>query len=422
MAQAYRTRASSSIGNFPVGLDLDGSLYGSGDPAHPAPPPPVARPKPVAQRWFKGLLSFCLAAGGEREGERSWMSDSPAKSERKRRERSPARTPPTKNSPLHYAGIGRPWTSERELFFRARLEEARSCGAILVLLRHGESEWNAADRFTGWHDIGITNVGREESRRAGRRLAAAGIDHFDDLHSSALKRTVDTLELTMRSLNGRPLPLGTVPRDVSTPARKNASEERPMTHCRSWQLNERHYGGLTGVDKTVAREQYGMDQVKEWRRGWFARPPAMSVHHDSHKRIVEAYEAAGGDGAALPTSESLAETEARVVAYLHNAIVPQLRKKRTVLVAAHNNVIRTIIHHLDGSDDLCQPDGDAPPPDAEAALRAEERGRSLEAQLANLEIPYATPLVYTFAHGPYGKLYPFADEMQRGVIRGTFLE
>lgn len=98
---------------------------------------------------------------------------------------------------------------------------------------------------------------------------------------------------------------------------------------------------------------------------------------------------------------SLAATETRVVAYLENRILPQLSRGRTVLVAAHNNVIRTIIHHLDGG--------------------GEERA-DLELQLAALEIPYATPLVYTFAHGPYGKLYPFADEMQRGVIRGTFLE
>ena len=97
-------------------------------------------------------------------------------------------------------------------------------------------------------------------------------------------------------------------------------------------------------------------------------------------------------------SESLADTEVRVRDYYNNAIVPQLRRKRTVLVSAHNNVIRTIIHHLEVKCD------------------------DLDAQLSTLEIPYATPLVYTFAAGPYGKLYPFADDMQRGCIRGTFLE
>ena len=168
-------------------------------------------------------------------------------------------------------------------------------------------------------------------------------------------------------------------------AHGHAGDAPRLTYCRSWQLNERHYGHLTGMAKNDARQKYGANQVQRWRRAWRETPPRMAPDHAARPGIAAAYAAAGGSPKDLPCSESLAATETRVVAYLENRILPQLSRGRTVLVAAHNNVIRTIIHHLDG-------DG-------------EERA-DLELQLAALEIPYATPLVYTFAlpGGPTGKL------------------
>ena len=206
---------------------------------------------------------------------------------------------------MHYAGLGRRWSDARELVFRARLEEARSSGAVLVLLRHGESDWNASDRFTGWEDVGITEEGRRQATRAGHRLARSDITAFDDLHSSALKRTVDTLRLTVKALNDRDLP--------SEVKAHEAGGLEPMTHCRSWQLNERHYGALTGMKKCDARNTFGKDQVQEWRRGWHASPPPMGTDHASHKAIQQAYVSAGGVPAHLPPSESLADTELSLI-------------------------------------------------------------------------------------------------------------
>jgi len=416
-----RRRASSSLGEGPPGLDLDDITLAPSASAAP----------PAGQPWLKGLLSFCLAPVAaphphdDGDGERS--ADSLRKASSMSFHRclpkpapKPAPAPPAPPYPgagCYYAGIGRPWTAARDAVFRRRVGDAQ---AVLILLRHGESEWNATDRFTGWMDVGLTELGKREAAAAGRTLKATGLGAIDDLHSSALGRTVDTLSLCVEAI-GRRLPTGEA-------AHGHAGDAPRLTYCRSWQLNERHYGHLTGMAKGDARQKYGANQVQRWRRAWRETPPRMAPDHAARPGIAAAYAAAGGSPKDLPCSESLAAsrgrddfrpgkrrnvvtdafgrslaaTETRVVAYLENRILPQLSRGRTVLVAAHNNVIRTIIHHLDG-------DG-------------EERA-DLELQLAALEIPYATPLVYTFAlpGGPTGKLYPFADEMQRGCIRGTFL-
>lgn len=390
-----RRRASSSLGEGPPGLDLDDITLAPSAGAAP----------PAGQPWLKGLLSFCLAPVAaphpvdDGDGERS--ADSLRKASSMSFHRclpkpapKPGPAPPAPPYPgagCYYAGIGRPWTAARDAVFRRRVGDAQ---AVLILLRHGESEWNASDRFTGWMDVGLTELGKREAAAAGRTLKATGLDAIDDLHSSALGRTVDTLSLCVEAL-GKRLPTGEA-------AHGHAGDAPRLTYCRSWQLNERHYGSLTGMAKNDARQKYGANQVQRWRRAWRETPPRMAPDHAARPGIAAAYAAAGGSPKDLPCSESLAATETRVVAYLENRILPQLSRGRTVLVAAHNNVIRTIIHHLDGG--------------------GEERA-DLELQLAALEIPYATPLVYTFAlpGGPTGKLYPFADEMQRGCIRGTFL-
>ncbi|KAH8047193.1 hypothetical protein JL720_16186 [Aureococcus anophagefferens] len=334
-----RRRASSSLGEGPPGLDLDDITLAPSAGAAP----------PAGQPWLKGLLSFCLAPVAaphpvdDGDGERS--ADSLRKASSMSFHRClPKPAPPRRprrgaaGAGCYYAGIGRPWTAARDAVFRRRVGDAQ---AVLILLRHGESEWNASDRFTGWMDVGLTELGKREAAAAGRTLKATGLDAIDDLHSSALGRTVDTLSF--------------------------------------WQLNERHYGSLTGMAKNDARQKYGANQVQRWRRAW-RETPRMAPDHAARPGIAAAYAAAGGSPKDLPCSESLAATETRVVAYLENRILPQLSRGRTVLVAAHNNVIRTIIHHLDGG--------------------GEERA-DLELQLAALEIPYATPL--------------------RGCIRGTFL-
>ncbi|KAH8061654.1 hypothetical protein JL720_13354 [Aureococcus anophagefferens] len=260
---------------------------------------------------------------------------------------------------------GQPWLKGLLSFCLAPV--AAPHPAVLILLRHGESEWNASDRFTGWMDVGLTELGKREAAAAGRTLKATGLDAIDDLHSSALGRTVDTLSLCVEAL-GKRLPTGEA-------AHGPAGDAPRLTYCRSWQLNERHYGSLTGMAKNDARQKYGANQVQRWRRAWRETPPRMAPDHAARPGIAAAYAAAGGSPKDLPS----------------RGAGPR---------RAH--VIRTIIHHLDGG--------------------GEERA-DLELQLAALEIPYATPLVYTFAlpGGPTGKLCPFADEMQRGCIRGTFL-
>ena len=177
---------------------------------------------------------------------------------------------------------------------------------------------------------------------------------------------------------------------------------RRSTHCRAWQLNERHYGALTGVNKHDARDQYGEAQVKAWRRSWACSPPPMSDDHPCYAALQSAYRDAGGDPNELPRSESLSACEKRTTAYYENVIRPQLERGRSVLVAAHNNVIRTLMHHLD-------------------RRGFGEVDQGLVAELSALDIPYATPLVYTFSRDG-GRLAPFTDKNAGdGAIRGTFL-
>lgn len=190
----------------------------------------------------------------------------------------------------------------------------------LVLLRHGQSQWNLDNRFTGWVDVDITAAGRAEAEEAGRLLKAEGLQ-FDCAHTSVLKRAIRTLWTVLDELDQMWIPVQ-----------------------RSWRLNERHYGALQGLDKAETTRQYGEAQVKVWRRSYDTPPPPMAEDDDGHPRHDLRY--AGLDTRALPSTESLATTLERVLPYWHDAIAPQLRAGQTVLVAAHGNSLRALYKYL----------------------------------------------------------------------------
>ncbi len=190
----------------------------------------------------------------------------------------------------------------------------------LVLLRHGQSQWNLENRFTGWVDVDITELGQAEAEEAGRLLRAEGL-HFDHAHTSVLKRAIRTLWTVLDQMDQMWIPV-----------------------TRSWRLNERHYGALQGLDKAETSQQHGEDQVKVWRRSYDIPPPAMGVEEAGHPVNDPRY--AGLDARALPGTESLATTLERVLPYWHDAIAPQLRQGKTVLVAAHGNSLRALYKYL----------------------------------------------------------------------------
>lgn len=211
----------------------------------------------------------------------------------------------------------------------------------LVLLRHGESVWNLENRFTGWTDVDLSPRGLEEAREAGRLLAAGGYV-FDVAHVSLLKRAIRTLWLTLDALDLMWIPV----------------------HGH-WRLNERHYGALQGLDKAETAAQYGDAQVKVWRRSYATPPPPLRADDPRHPARDRRY--AGLAPSELPLSESLQDTVARFLPYWNEAIVPDLRAGRRVLIAAHGNSLRALVQHLDGLS---------------------------EADVLELNIPTGLPLVY----------------------------
>jgi 2,3-bisphosphoglycerate-dependent phosphoglycerate mutase len=166
---------------------------------------------------------------------------------------------------------------------------------LLILLRHGESQWNLENRFTGWVDVPLTEKGREEARRAGEKIRNI---HLDKAYTSVLRRAIDTLEIVLQV--------------VGQPALPVAYDEA---------LNERHYGDLQGLNKAETAEKYGAQQVHVWRRSYDVAPP-------------------GG--------ESLKDTAARTLPYFESNILPDVRAGKNVLVSAHGNSLRSIVMHLDG--------------------------------------------------------------------------
>jgi 2,3-bisphosphoglycerate-dependent phosphoglycerate mutase len=191
----------------------------------------------------------------------------------------------------------------------------------IVLLRHGESTWNKENRFTGWTDVDLSERGKKEAERSGRLLAEAGFT-FDLCHTSMLRRAIRTLWIVLDTMDLMYIPV-----------------------YHSWRLNERHYGALQGLDKRETTEKYGKEQVLLWRRGYAVRPPALAEDDPRHPRFDPRYTGMGQD--ALPATESLADTLARVVPYWKNTIAPEVKAGKRILIAAHGNSIRALVKYLD---------------------------------------------------------------------------
>jgi 2,3-bisphosphoglycerate-dependent phosphoglycerate mutase len=201
---------------------------------------------------------------------------------------------------------------------------------MLVILRHGQSEWNLANLFTGWHDVDLTEQGREEAAKAGRTMAEAGI-HFDTSHTSLQTRAVVTQNLALDTLGQPWLPVE-----------------------RSWRLNERHYGSLQGLDKKQTTELHGAEQVYAWRRGYDTPPPPVDRDSPEHPANDPRYRHLPPD--VLPAGECLADVVARVLPYWHDRIAPQLLAGLDVLVTAHGNSLRALVKHLEaiGDDEIAE--------------------------------------------------------------------
>ena len=211
----------------------------------------------------------------------------------------------------------------------------------LVLLRHGQSQWNLENRFTGWWDVDLTDKGIAEARAAGALLRDTGID-FDCCFTSVLTRAIRTLHLVLHEMDRLWLPV-----------------------AKDWRLNERHYGGLTGLNKQEMIDRVGAEQVKIWRRSYDIPPPPMP--DDDRYEVSGDRRYAGVD---VPRSESLKDTIARALPYYDAEIAPALRDGKRVLVAAHGNSLRGIIKYLSGISDE---------------------------DIVGLEIPTGQPIVYELA-------------------------
>ncbi len=192
----------------------------------------------------------------------------------------------------------------------------------LVLLRHGQSAWNLENRFTGWWDVGLTGQGVAEATDAGAAMAAAGLD-FDIAFTSVQTRAIKTLNLALEAMGRLWLPV-----------------------TKNWQLNERHYGGLTGLDKAETAAGHGETQVTIWRRSFDVPPPPLAPGSEFDLSGDRRYA-----GIAIPAAESLKDTVARVLPYWEAAIVPELRAGKRVIISAHGNSLRALVKHLSGISD-----------------------------------------------------------------------
>ncbi len=191
----------------------------------------------------------------------------------------------------------------------------------LILVRHGQSTWNVENLFTGWHDVDLSELGRQEAIRAGRELDRQNLEPRIAF-TSLLTRAIRTLWLILDTTNRMWLPVE-----------------------RNWRLNERHYGALQGLDKAQTVAEHGEAQVKIWRRSYDIAPPPLAPDDPRHPRFDIRY--AGLDPRVLPASESLKDTLARVMPFWESRIVPELRAERTVLVVAHGNSLRALVKMLD---------------------------------------------------------------------------
>jgi 2,3-bisphosphoglycerate-dependent phosphoglycerate mutase len=211
----------------------------------------------------------------------------------------------------------------------------------IVLIRHGESVWNLENRFTGWTDVGLTERGNREAHTGGKALKAAGFT-FDLAYTSVLKRAIHTLWIVMEEMELEWIPV-----------------------VRAWQLNERHYGALQGLNKAEMAVKFGEEQVKIWRRSYDIRPPALELDDPRHPRFDPRY--AGLTPEELPASECLKDTVNRMLPFWHNTIAPSVKAGKKVVIAAHGNSLRALVKYLDNISD---------------------------ADIVGLNIPTGIPLVY----------------------------
>jgi 2,3-bisphosphoglycerate-dependent phosphoglycerate mutase len=211
----------------------------------------------------------------------------------------------------------------------------------LVLLRHGQSQWNLENRFTGWWDVDLSAAGVDEARAAGDLLARKGLD-FDCCFTSVLTRAIRTLHLVLHEMDRLWLPV-----------------------TKDWRLNERHYGGLTGLNKQEMIDKVGAEQVKIWRRSYDIPPPSLAADNPYNVSSDRRY-----DGIEVPQTESLQDTIARALPYYEAEIAPALSAGKRVLVAAHGNSLRGIIKYLSNIGDD---------------------------EIIGLEIPTGKPIVYDLA-------------------------
>lgn len=224
----------------------------------------------------------------------------------------------------------------------------------IVLLRHGESQWNQENRFTGWTDVDLSPRGFEEARHAGQLLRENGFV-FDSAWTSTLKRAIRTLWLVLDEMNLMWVPVHN-----------------------SWRLNERHYGELQGLNKTETAARFGADQVKLWRRSFDVRPPLLRADDARNPVNSPAYQ--GVPGGELPLGESLRDTINRVMPLWHDYIAPRVLHGERTIISAHGNTLRALVKQLEGISDQ---------------------------DIINLEIPTGSPLVYELDHAmkPANKFY-----------------
>lgn len=215
----------------------------------------------------------------------------------------------------------------------------------LALVRHGQSQWNLENRFTGWVDVDLTEKGVGEAKKAGQLLKATGVE-FSACYTSVQKRAIRTLWISLDEMDRMWLPV-----------------------TRDWRLNERHYGGLTGLDKAETAEKHGADQVKIWRRSYATPPPPIDAESEHNMADDPRYRALGVD---VPTAESLKMTLDRVTPAFEDVIAPQLKAEKSLIISAHGNSLRALVKLLmNVSDD----------------------------DIVNLEIPTGNPLMFELAEG-----------------------
>jgi len=190
-----------------------------------------------------------------------------------------------------------------------------------VLVRHGQSTWNLENRFTGWTDVGLTDLGKSEAHEAGKLLREGGYT-FDVAYTSVLRRAIQTLWVVLEEMNLEWIPVE-----------------------KAWQLNERHYGSLQGLNKAEMAEKFGEAQVKIWRRSYDVPPPALELDDQRHPRFDPRYASLTPEQ--LPATESLKLTLDRVLPYWHATLAPAIKSGRRVIVAAHGNSIRAMVKYLD---------------------------------------------------------------------------